>query len=149
MPKIRSLKAEFFQDEDVSTSLVVKLLAAGLVCCLADDEGRFKAIPATIKALVFTHDRVSTSQIGEALVVLQRVGFLHLYEGNGKALGQIKNWARNQYIADKRRTPSTLPAYDESMADAIPTPITRHADDMQATGTTHLAREKGKEKLVP
>lgn len=135
MPKIRSLKADFFQNEDVSISLTVKILAAGLICCMADDEGRFKASPAGIKGLVFTHDRVSTSSISEALVLLDRVSFIQLFEQDGRKYGQILNWDRNQYIPSGRKSESHIPPAPPR-PEIKPTPR-RHTDDMQAYGRRH------------
>jgi hypothetical protein len=149
MPKIRSLKAEYFQNESLSDSLITKVLGAGLVCSLADDEGRFKASPSLIKALVFTHDHVTERQIREGLDVLHRADFIQLYEVGGKTLGQIVNWERHQWIPSARKLNSTIPAPDMQapdarQANAIQPPDTRHTD-AERLPRAHGEERKGKE----
>ena len=110
MAKIRSLKAEFFRDEDISAGgLIVKALAAGLICCLADDEGRFKASPATIRGEVFTHDSVTEEQIVNALNYLHKARWLVIYGRPLSRTGAILNWTRHQLVPVSRFTPSRLP----------------------------------------
>ena len=117
MAKIRTLKAEFFRDEDISAGgLIVKALAAGLICCLADDEGRFKVSLARIKGEIFTHDHVSDDELAAALKYLHDSRWLVLY---GRSLastprrlastGAILAWTRHQRVPISRFTPSSLP----------------------------------------
>lgn len=110
MAKIRTLKAEFFRDEDISAGgLVVKTLAAGLICCLADDEGRFKATPGTIRGEIFTHDGIAELEIVNALNYLHKVRWLVIYGRPLSRTGAILNWTRHQLVPVSRFTPSRLP----------------------------------------
>jgi hypothetical protein len=134
MPKIRTLKAEYFRDEDLAYSLIVKTLGAGLVCCMADDEGRFKASAGAIKGEVFTHDRVTDDEINEALVVLVDTGFIRLYHVGERRFGVISNWRRHQPVPPSRFTPSNLPP-EPPQADRKQTAGTRLRSRKQTAGT--------------
>lgn len=112
MAKIRTLKAEFFRHEEISSGgLVAKTLAAGLICCVADDDGRFKASVTHLQAEIFTHDRIKLSVIEKALRHLEAVGFLCLY-GDGK-FGEISQWSTHQRVPPTRYEPSKLPPHPE------------------------------------
>ena len=98
MARIRTVKPEFWQDEDLaSVSDKSKLLAIGLLNH-SDDEGYFKAHPALIMAAVFPFDDesgISTVLLRE----LSSVGYLELFQGlDGKQYGQILNFTKHQTI---------------------------------------------------
>ena len=151
MPKIRTLKAGYFSSEDTSMptretwpiGAVVKVLGAGLICAMADDEGRFKTSPTDIKAEIFRHDAVTEEQIGEALSVLDRTGFVHLYQVDGKLFGLISNWTHHQPIPATRFQASRLPAPPQARHKHATS--TAQASSRHDADATHPER-KGKER---
>ncbi len=111
MAKIRSLKGEFFRNADVSRAgFVAKTLAAGLICAVADDEGRFKAPADYLHGEVFTHDSVSVEDVQTALERLDDVDFIRLYSVRGRVFGWLPTWNEHQRIPPTRFVKSKLPA---------------------------------------
>ena len=106
MPRIRTVKPEFYQDEDLaSVSETAFILALGLLN-QADDEGYFKANPLLIKSQVFPLREPSVSIHG-ALSELSEIGYLELFEGSdGKNYGLIKGFTKHQTI--NRANPSKI-----------------------------------------
>lgn len=113
MAKIRTLKGEFFRNADVSRAgPTAKLLAAGLVCTVADDEGRFKASADYIRGEVFTHDDLTVVDVEAALFALadDSVDFVRLYTLNQRHFGYIPGWKEHQRVPPTRFVKSKLPA---------------------------------------
>lgn len=106
MGRIRTIKPEFWTDEDLaSVSECACLLAIGLLNH-ADDEGYFRANPALIRAAVFPLREPSVSIHG-MLSELSDMGFVRLFEGaDGKQYGEIINFLEHQRI--NRPTPSKI-----------------------------------------
>lgn len=99
MARIRTIKPEFWQDEDLATvSSDAKLLAIGLLNH-ADDEGYFKANPMLVKAAVFPFSNNSLNIHG-LLMELSDIGYLTLFEGlDGKQYGVILKFTNHQVIS--------------------------------------------------
>lgn len=106
MARIRTIKPEFYQDEDLATvSEPAFILAAGLLNH-ADDEGYFKAHPGLIKAAVFPLREPSVNIHG-MLTELSNVGYIRLFEGSdGKQYGRITNFTKHQKV--NRPSPSKI-----------------------------------------
>jgi hypothetical protein len=106
MARIRTIKPEFTQDEDLSAlPAETHLLAAGLLCC-ADDEGYFKANAGLIRSAVFPLRECSVS-IHEMLTQLSKVGFIRLGNGqDGKRYGLVVKFKEHQVV--NRPTPSKI-----------------------------------------
>lgn len=106
MARIRTVKPEIWQDEDLAeVSETAMLLAIGLLNH-ADDEGYFKANPALIRAAVFPLREPSVS-IQCALDELSNIRFVVLFEGSdGKAYGMVRKFADHQKV--NRPTPSKI-----------------------------------------
>ena len=98
MARIRTIKPEFWQDEDIaSLPDKTQLLALGLLNH-ADDEGYFKAHEALIRAAVFPFSEDSLNIHG-MLTELSNIGYLALFEGSdGKKYGLISNFSKHQKI---------------------------------------------------
>lgn len=63
MARIRSLKPEYFKDEDLATlPLEARLLYAGL-WCFADREGHLEDRPKYLKAEIFPYDKVDVEKL--------------------------------------------------------------------------------------
>jgi len=111
MAKIRTLKAEFFRNAGVSRGgLLTKTLAAGLICAVADDDGRFKVKADDLKGEIFTHDAVSVDDVEQALQKLVTEDFIRLYRDHGRTFGVLVSWKSHQPVPPSRYIPSVLPA---------------------------------------
>lgn len=105
MPRIRSLKYEYFINEDLAQiSLEARLLGLGITT-LADREGRLEDRPLRIKVLLFPYHEVD---VDAAINELQTAGFLERYAIEGKRYIRIVNFLRHQK-PHPRETPSVIP----------------------------------------
>lgn len=143
MARIRTIKPEFYQDEDLaSLSEPAFILAAGLLNH-ADDEGYFKAHPGLIKAAVFPLREPSVSIHG-MLVELSNIGYIRLFEGSdGKNYGQINGFTKHQKI--NRPTASKI----KDIATEKPSSLITHgilSEDSLAERNREQGTGKGKEK---
>lgn len=98
MARIRTIKPEFWTDEDMSeVSEPACLLAIGLLN-YADDEGYFNANPKLIKAAVFPI-REPSVPITVLLRELSNCGYLSMFStSDGKHFGLIRNFLRHQVV---------------------------------------------------
>lgn len=98
MARIRTIKPDFWRDEDLSTvSAEAALLAVGLLNH-SDDEGFFNANPKLIESDVFPL-RVLSSSVPVLLRELSGIGYISLYNGlDGKTYGQVSNFSKHQVI---------------------------------------------------
>jgi hypothetical protein len=101
MSRIRTIKPEFWRDEELSTvSPEAALLAIGLLNH-ADDEGYFNANPKLIEADVFPLRDLSRSTT-VLITELAEIGYLELFKGSdGKQYGHIRNFSKHQVINKK------------------------------------------------
>jgi hypothetical protein len=106
MARIRTIKPEFFQHQELSgLPAETHLLAAGLLCH-ADDDGYFLAHPDLVKAAIFPLREVSLSA-HDMLTELARIGFVRLGTGaDGKQYGQVAKFREHQRV--NRPTPSKI-----------------------------------------
>lgn len=110
MPRIRSLKYEYFINEDLAqTSSDARLLGLGLTT-IADREGRLEDRPLRIKVRLFPYHDVD---VDAALNELQKAGFLHRYEVNGQRFIRIVNFLKHQKPHPKE-APSEIPSHEIS-----------------------------------
>jgi hypothetical protein len=101
MPRIRTIKPEFWRNEDLSAiSPEAALLAIGLLN-YCDDEGYFNANAKLIESDVFPLRELSGSC--PALIdELHRIGYLAFFSASdGKRYGQIVNFEKHQVINKK------------------------------------------------
>jgi len=106
MPRIRTVKPEFWDSEDMAVvSEPSCLLAIGLLN-FADDEGFFNANEAIIKKNIFPL-REPSMTIHEQLNELSNIGYLSLHNGEkNRSYGHIKNFNLHQKI--NRPNPSKI-----------------------------------------
>lgn len=102
MARIRTIKPEFWTDEDMAeVSEAACLLAIGLLN-YADDEGFFNANPKLIKAAVFPIREPSVT-IPVMLRELSNQGYLTLFStSDSKHFGVINNFAKHQVVNKPR-----------------------------------------------
>jgi hypothetical protein len=121
MGRIRTVKPEFFYDEELSSlSAETHLLAAGLLT-YADDFGYFNANPGLVRAGTLTLRELS-GEIPEMLASLSRIGYLRLGSApDGKRYGHIVKFTTHQRVSHP--TPSKiepLPITWESDSGSLP-----------------------------
>lgn len=101
MARIRTIKPEFWRDEELaSVSPEACLLALGLLnhC---DDEGYFNANPKLVESDIFPL-RELKSKTTVLLQELCKIGYLVVFQGSdGKTYGCIKNFHKHQVINKK------------------------------------------------
>lgn len=106
-PRIRTLKPECWHDERIgSITREARLLWVGIIT-LADDEGRFRALPQAILGHVFPYDEDASRRLGRWMTELEQAGLIVLYEREGIRYGLLPKWSEHQRI--NRGTPSVLP----------------------------------------
>jgi hypothetical protein len=107
-PRIRSVKPEIWHDEDVGRlSRDARLLFVGLIT-MADDEGRFRALPTLILGHVFPYDRDAPKHLAKWLDELCSRDLAALYEIDGMPYGWLPNFLKHQRISKPK--PSIIPA---------------------------------------
>lgn len=104
MARIRTIKPDFWRDENLAAiSPEAALLAIGLLNH-ADDEGYFNAHPKLIESDIFPLRELSrpiTVMVDE----LFRIGYIQLFEGaDGKRYGHIYNFSKHQVINKKNQS---------------------------------------------
>jgi hypothetical protein len=110
MPRIRTIKPEFWSDYQLARQLTrdQRLFYVGL-WNEADDEGRFQAHPVRLRGALFPYDEdIHGGFIEDSLRALAQAGKLVLYEVNGEPYGELVNFTKHQKI--NRPSPSRIPA---------------------------------------
>lgn len=106
--RIRSIKPEIWEDERVGElSHGARLLYVGLIT-MADDEGRLRALPASILGHVFPYDQDAPRKLDAWLGEVVDSGMVVRYQDGGKPYLAFRHWARHQRI--NRPSISLLPA---------------------------------------
>lgn len=98
MARIRTIKPEFWQDEELSALPADTHILAAALLNYADDEGYFNANPRLIKAATtpLREDSVTTQ---DSLTSLSQMGFIELGTApDGKRYGLIVKFTKHQYI---------------------------------------------------
>ena len=97
MARIRTVKPEFWSDEQVmECSPLARLMFIG-IWNFCDDGGNHPLSERTIKALVFPGDSFDSTSIRLLLAELSENSLLRFYECSGKAYLNVKGW-RHQKI---------------------------------------------------
>jgi hypothetical protein len=106
-PRIRTLKPEMWADESIGAlSRDARLLFVGLVT-LADDSGRFRAMPSAILGHVFPYDEDAMRKLEKWMRELESQGLVERYKSGAVTYAWLPGWERHQKI--NRFTPSSLP----------------------------------------
>jgi hypothetical protein len=108
MARRRMIPPDIWSDEAFGLlSYRQRLLKIGLTT-LSDDEGRFSANAALIKATVFPYDsELSLADVEGDLQAVVNSGAFQLYEFNGRRYGFDPEWKRDQN--PQHKTPSRIP----------------------------------------
>ena len=132
MARIRTIKPDFFQSEDVATlSYRARLTWIGL-WTYVDDAGRCKDNARLIKGHVWPlEDEVTAKEVEEDLAELSAGGRIVRYSVAGDKLIQVQKWTSHQRLA--KPTPSRLPAFPGTDTEEVPnlsdTPTGKVAED--------------------
>lgn len=114
MPRIRYIKPDFFQDEDLANlSFEGRLFFEGL-WCWADRKGRLEYRPKFLKGQIFPYDNLNISELIECLEHPKienrpEKQFIKLYEISGKKYIQILEFEKHQKPHHTEKN-STIPA---------------------------------------
>src|SRR5207302_9211592 len=96
MAKIRSLKRAYFRSKNVCRMpRLARFTMAGVICCVADDEGRFIADARLIRTEAFPNDDdVSDQEVEEhlQLAAQRRVKLIRFYRASGERYGWFPKW---------------------------------------------------------
>ena len=120
MARIRNIKPEFWDDEDLGKLLRdVRLLFIGL-WNQADKSGRLEDRPARLLARLFPYDKdLKEVDLDAMLHDLALGGFIERYEANSKRIIQIRQFTKHQYLS-KHEPDSVLPGPDKSETSTVP-----------------------------
>jgi hypothetical protein len=106
MPRIRTIKPEFWSDEKLAPLEPIDRLAFLGLISMADDFGRVHGNVKVIDAFVFPE---CSRTVRESLAKLSRMGRIRYGKSSsGKQIIQIENWSRHQRV-DKPQTATALP----------------------------------------
>lgn len=106
MARIRTIKPEFWQDDDLAEVSEAALLTAIGLLNHADDDGYFKANPKLIQSVIFPLREPSVT-IQVAINELSNIGYISLYiGGDGKQYGKVNGFKSHQRI--NKPTPSKI-----------------------------------------
>lgn len=110
MARIRTIKPEAWDSEDLAAVSVTAVLTFFGLLTLADDAGRFRAHPAIIHGRLWAlRPDHTVVHVAADLEQLAAAGLICLFTGcDGRTYLHIVTWAKHQKI--DRATPSRLPA---------------------------------------
>lgn len=145
MARLRTIKPDFFLDEELSgVSIEAHFLLAGL-WTIADREGRLEDRPRRIQVQVFPYRQVNVDACLDELHQAHRV---IRYSVEGKPLLQIVDWARDQR-PHIREAPSHLPPppqlCTEHQPSTDPAPATSRRLPGEITAEPAGIRDQGSE----
>jgi hypothetical protein len=145
MPRIRTIKPDFFVSDTVSAlPLRARLTWIGL-WTHCDDHGRCRDNVKLIKAAVWPLDDVSLRDVASDIDELEKANVVFRYSVDGKGYIQVTNWSEHQKV--DRPSKSTIPSPEdprETLARARePASIPRDRKGMEGNGRegTRDARE--------
>lgn len=143
MPRIRTIKPEFFSSPDVEGMSPWARLLYIAMWNFADDAGRGSALPRELAGFAFPRDNFDSADIRRVLGEVRRGFGVTFYKVNGRPYYCIPTWSKHQKI-DKRSTPK-YPApgdgqeYDPEAGARGDTPVDQPEHDSSAGSTEDSA----------
>lgn len=141
MPRIRTIKPEFWEDEHIAQlPAVCRLFYIG--CWnYADDQGVFKSHPVYLKSRIFPYDDIDTAEILTFLHKLEEHKMIIKFSHERDDYYVIRRFSQHQVI-DKRYFRSVVPVELVAKVLGLPAPAS------EATMGTHrgLAETPGQER---
>lgn len=110
MPRIRTIKPEYWADEKVGNlSLQARLLFIGLLN-FSDDFGVVRGHPVYIRSSIFPYDDIDKNDITLWLDEISACGMIVPFLSNGELYFEIKNFLKHQIVnrPSKSRNPKPL-----------------------------------------
>ena len=108
MPRIRTIKPEFFLDDELAElPSLTRLFFVGL-WTQADRAGRLKDKPVRLKTAILPYDDADADTL---LAQLEAGGFIRRYEVEGERCVEIRNFTKHQRFTNE--SASTLPPVGE------------------------------------
>jgi hypothetical protein len=148
MARIRSIKPEFFANEDLARCSPMARLLAIAVLQLADGKGRFRWIGIQVQAHAFPFDE--DVEIEALAAELEAIGYLRRYRVNGRTYADIPTFERHQRLQSKEIAQgSNLPAYpeqDEEIPGTHPGAFPERTEVRPRNATEEEREEEGKRK---
>ena len=137
MSRIRTIKPDFYLDEEIAAlHPLTRILFTGL-WCLADKAGRLEDRPAKIKVQILPYDK---HDVDAELTVLADRGFIIRYEVDGKKLIQIRSFSKNQRPHHTEKE-SELPEHNGSLTVKAPLEGREEPDGKERKGKEGKGRE--------
>lgn len=139
MPRIRTVKPEFWGDEKLAPMAALdRLVFLGLIS-MADDAGRLVDNVKTIDGFIFPETEESSRESLESLAAAGRI--IRYRSQSGQKLIQVANWKKHQKVDNPAKY--TLPA-----PDSLDSP-SRDTSEGQATGSRSDLRPSTNDQLSP
>lgn len=135
MSRIRSIKPEFFLDDELAElPLLARLIFIGL-WTLADCEGRLEDRPKRIRAQLHPYDDGDTDAMLQAL---HDAGFIQRYTRDGSRYLQVRNFKKHQRLSGKEAEAESSipppPAHGEFTENQSPVSEIEAGSNGEATG---------------
>lgn len=151
MPRIRTIKPEFFKHEglfeaEIECGLPLRLAFAG-IWTICDREGRFKWQPRAIKTDVLPYDDLDFSRVLDALVTR---GFLVKYGSGSREFGWVPTFKDHQHINNREQDsvlpppPSGPPQPIDGNGKSTRQPRVEHASSTREAHDEHAPSGEGK-----
>lgn len=147
MARIRTIKPEFWQNEELSEVCETARLVAIGILNLSDDEGWFKAHARLIESALFPLTEPSVN-IHECLNQLINIGYISLHIGSdGKQYGNVVNFTKHQKVnrPSKSKIKDLIDFTENSMSSHGALTVGKEQGTGKGTGN----REQGKEDDLP
>lgn len=145
MARIRTIKPEFFLDDDVAKlHPLTRILFVGL-WCLADKSGRLEDKPQRIKVQILPYDK---HDIDAELSVLAKNGLIIRYTAEGHKYIQVSTFEKHQRVHGTERE-SIIPSYngETTVISALDNNEYSNLEIQNCVGKEGKGREgKGKDK---
>lgn len=145
MPRIRTIKPEFFQDEKLSSCTPHARLLAIALLQLCDANGVFRNIPMQVHAHAFPWE--ASVKVQSLIEELEGIGYVKMYRVQGKSYGLVPGFNKHQRLSGKEaQSDGMYPGICE--ADQDDTSENSQGSDGEALGKRPDAqeREQGKGK---
>jgi hypothetical protein len=147
MPRIRTIKPEYFTDDDLAALSPLARLAFIGLWTQADKAGRLEDRPRRLKALIAPYDDVDFDALLDQLVEGR---FLVRYEVDGRRYLQVRTWEKHQR-PHHSEPESAFPGLNSQNTVSTPSHDgdfpSSHGDYPSSAGEKTLGKErKGKER---
>ncbi|MDE2020831.1 MAG: hypothetical protein KGJ13_10890 [Patescibacteria group bacterium] len=116
MARIRTIKPEFQQSEQIGRLSREARLTFILLWPFVDDEGRSRAASRMLASVLYPFDDDASTKIDGWLAELEREGLIILYEHEGSSYLQVINWLKHQKIDHPGK--SRIPPHSPILANA-------------------------------